>query len=152
MGKSLENTIMNAIEKKYIQFDKNRIENIHNVDSRGVVVIIADDRQKPFGNLKRIIRGADKFITIDSEDVVVIASQVYDGMEKTATDVFDQLAKLGCNLKILSTKKYLSYHASSEDLMMMLDLMQPQYYMPVIGEYRHLVANRDVARAYGMNA
>ena len=72
-------------------------------------------------------------------------------MEKTATDTFDALAKMGCNLVILPTKKFLSLHASSEDLTLMLDLMQPKYYFPVIGEYRHQVANAEIARNYGMN-
>ena len=51
----------------------------------------------------------------------------------------------------LPTKKYLSHHASSEDLMLMLDLMKPKYYFPVIGEYRHQVANAEVARSIGMS-
>ena len=47
-------------------------------------------------------------------------------------------------------KKYLANHASSEDLMLMLDLMNPKYYFPVNGEYRHQVANKEVALKIGM--
>ena len=150
MGKSLETLILSCIEKNYIKFDKNRIGNIRDVNDRGTIVIISDEREKPFSNMKRIIRGVDKFIKLASSDTVVFATQIYDGMEKTATNVFDSIAKLGCNLVLLSTKKYLSLHASSEDLMLMLDLMQPKYYMPVMGEYRHQVANAEVARQIGI--
>lgn len=150
MGKTLENLIYSCIDDSYITFDKSKIGNIHNVNDKNVVVIISDEREKPFSNIKRIVRGTDKFIKITSEDTVVFASQVYDGMEKTATATYDSLAKIGCNLEILSTKKYLSLHASSEDLMLMIDLMQPKYYFPVIGEYRFQVANAEVAKQIGM--
>ena len=150
MGKTLENLIYSCIDDGYITFDKSKIGNIHNVNDKNVVVIISDEREKPFSNIKRIVRGTDKFIKITNEDTVVFASQVYDGMEKTATATYDSLAKIGCNLEILSTKKYLSLHASSEDLMLMIDLMQPKYYFPVIGEYRFQVANAEVAKQIGM--
>ena len=151
MGKSLENTLLRCIEKGYIKFDKSKLTSIHHVHDKNVVVIISDDREKPFTNIKRIIRGTDKFIKINEDDTVVFASQVYDGMEKSATAVYDALAQMQCNLVILPTKKYLSMHASSEDLMLMLDLMQPKYYMPVIGEFRHQIANKEVALRYGMD-
>ena len=151
MGKTLEKLIYNCLEKGYLKFDKNKIGSIRDVNDKNVIVIISDEREKPFSNIKRIIRGTDKFIKLNKEDTVVFASQVYDGMEKTAADTYDSLAKIGCNLKILSTKNYLSLHASSEDLMLMIDLMQPKYYFPVIGEYRHQVSNAEVAKQVGMS-
>ena len=151
IGKRLQDVILNSIELKYVNFDVNRIKTISHVNDKNIVVLIADDREKPFTNIKRIIRGTDKFIKINEDDTVVFASQVYDGMEKSATAVYDALAQMQCNLVILPTKKYLSMHASSEDLMLMLDLMQPKYYMPVIGEFRHQIANKEVALRYGMD-
>ena len=71
-------------------------------------------------------------------------------MEKSSTKVLDDLASLGVNIVTIPTKKFLSLHASSEDLMLMLDLMKPKYYFPVIGEYRHQVANKEVAEQIGM--
>ena len=151
MGKHLENIIMRSLEDGNLKFDKSRIVNIHHVNDEGIVVIISDEREKPFSNMKRIIRGYDKFIRITQSDTVVFATQVYDGMEKTATHMFDSIAKIGSNLIILPTNKYLSLHASSEDLMLMLSLIQPKYYFPVIGEYRHQVANSKLAKQIGMN-
>lgn len=151
MGKKLETIVMRSIEQGYIKFDKSRIVNIHHINDPSIIVIISDEREKPFSNMKRIIRGYDKFIKITPIDTVVFATQVYDGMEKSATEMFDAISKIGSNLIILSTKKYLSLHASSEDLMMMINLMQPKYYFPVIGEYRHQVANSKVATQVGMN-
>ena len=150
MGKNLQNLILKSIDLGYMKFDKNRITNIHNADDPNVVIIVSDEREKPYSNIKRIIRGYDKFVTISEKDTIVFASPVYEGMEKSATRVFDDISKLGSNLVTLPEKKYLSYHASSEDLMLMLDLMQPKYYFPINGEYRHQVANKDVALAVGL--
>jgi len=151
LGKRLENVILKAIDMNYIDFDKKRICSIKHVNDEKIVVIVSDEREKPFSNLKRIVRGYDKFITINSEDTVVFASPIDDGMERTATKMFDILARIGANVVEMPKKKYLSHHASSEDLMLMLDLMKPKYYMPVIGEYRHQVANADVAKQIGMS-
>lgn len=150
MGKRLQNTIISSIDKGYIKFDKKRIGNIHHVDEENIIVIISDEREKPFSNMKRIIKGYDKFVKMKETDTVVFATQVYDGMEKSATEMFDTIAKMGANLIIIPTNKYLSLHASSEDLMLMLNLMQPKYYFPVIGEYRHQVANANLAKQIGM--
>ena len=151
MGKTLENLIYNSIEKGYINFDKSRIGNIHQVNDPNVVVIISDEREKPFSNMKRIIKGYDKFITLSEKDTVIFASPVYEGMEKSSTKVLDDLSKIGSNIVTLPNKRYLSHHASSEDLMLMLGLMKPKNYFTVIGEYRHQVANKENALKVGMN-
>ena len=149
MGKRLENIILKSIDNGYIKFDKKRIANIHQIDDN-VIVLISDEREKPYNNIKRIVKGFDKFITLKSTDTVVFASPVYDGMEKTATDIFDLIARKDVNLITMSGKQFPSLHASKEDLMLMLDLMQPKYYFPVIGEYRHQVANSEAAKQIGI--
>ncbi len=150
MGKRLEGVILKAIDMKYVKFDKKRIKSIHHVNDDKIVVLVSDEREKPFSNLKRILRGYDKFINITEEDTIVFASPIYDGMERTATKIFDTIARMGAKVIELPMKQFPSHHASSEDLMLMLDLMNPKYYMPVIGEYRHQVANANVAKRLGM--
>ena len=134
---------------QYINFDKSRIGNIHHLE-KDSIIIVSDEREKPFSNIKRIVKGYDKFITLTEDDTIIFASPVYDGMEKSATMVFDDIAKKGCNLITMSSKQFNSLHASSEDLMLMLNLLQPKYYFPVNGEYRHQVANSEVAKQMGM--
>lgn len=150
LGKRLENIVNKAIDMHYMSFDKDRLLNIRHVNDEGIIVLVSDEREKPFSNMKRIVKGYDKFIHIGTEDTVVFASPVYEGMEKSATHIYDDISKIGANLIILPSKKYLDHHASSEDIMMMIDLMQPKYYFPVIGEYRHQVENAKVAVALGM--
>ena len=149
LGKTLENNLIKAINNGYINFDTNKIGNIHHL-VQDSIILVSDEREKPFSNMKRIVRGYDKFITLNEEDTIIFASPVYDGMEKSATTLFDEIAKKGCNLITMSSKEFQALHASSEDLMLMLNLMQPKYYFPVIGEYRHQVANSEVAKQMGL--
>ncbi|MBQ2946806.1 MAG: ribonuclease J [Bacilli bacterium] len=144
MGKSLENIILKGIEFGYIDFDKERIKTISHVNDEGILVIISNEREKPYSSLKRILRNSDKFVTLKETDTVVILSPIYESSEITATKVFNKISKVGSKLVILS-KKYLSPHSSSEDIMLMINLMKPKYYMPVNGEYRHQVENATLA-------
>ena len=151
LGKRLETIVNKAIDMGYMKFDKERLLTIRHVNDEGIIILVSDEREKPFSNMKRIVKGYDKFIHIGVQDTVVFASPVYEGMEKSATHIYDDISKIGANLTILSSKKYLDHHASSEDLMMMINLMNPKYYFPVIGEYRHQVENAKVALALGMS-
>ena len=150
LGKKLEEIINKAIDMNYIEFDKTKLLGLNHVNDPNIIVLISDDRERPFSNIRRIINGRDKFLKITEDDTIIFASPSYDGLEKSATKIYDEIAKMDLNLVIIP-KKYLSHHASSEDLMMMINLMNPKYYFPVIGEYRHQVANADNAVKAGMS-
>ena len=150
LGKKLEEIINKAIDMNYIEFDKTKLLGLNHVNDPNIIVLISDDREKPFSNIRRIINGRDKFLKINEDDTIIFASPSYDGLERSATKIYDEIAKMDLNLVIIP-KKYLSHHASSEDLMMMINLMNPKYYFPVIGEYRHQVANADNAVKAGMS-
>lgn len=150
LGRRLVNIINKAIDMNYLEFDKSRIVGINQINDPSVIILISDEKEKPYSNLNRIVRGYDKLVKLKEEDTVVFAAPVYDGMEKSASKIFDDISRLGSKLVIISSKKYLEYHASSEDLMLMVDLMQPKYYFPVIGEFRHQVENANAAKKVGM--
>lgn len=150
MGKNLEEIIIKGIDQGYISFSKDKIKNIHSVNEEGIIVIISNERQKPYSNLKRILRSSDKFITLSEKDTILIASPIYEGIEITSTKIFDKIAKIGAKLVILS-KKYLSPHASKEDLMLMTKLINPKYYFPVIGNYKDQVENANLALKLGIS-
>ena len=64
--------------------------------------------------------------------------------------IMDEIAMLGADAVSLSSKKHLSHHASREDLMLMINLMNPKYYFPVKGEYRNQYANAEIAEELGI--
>lgn len=150
MGKKMQNLINHVIDNGYVTFDKEQIGNLNNINDRDSIILISNENEKPFMNLERIVNGYDKYIKIAENDTVFFLEPVAVGMEKKAVKVSDELSKMGANVITLSPKTHLLNHASQEDLMLMLNLMNPKYYFPVIGEYRHQVENANVAFSLGM--
>ena len=64
MGKNLQNIINKSIDMGYITFDKTRIGDLTNVNDKDVVVLISDEKERPFMNLERILKGFDKYIKL----------------------------------------------------------------------------------------
>ncbi len=151
MGKLLQDTINKAIANNYLHIDLNRIGDLANLNDKDVVVLISDEKEKPFANLEKIIRGFDKYIKLKETDTVFITEPAYEGIEKRMALVMDEIAKMNVNAVALSSKKHLLHHASREDLMLMLNLINPKYYFPVKGEYRHQYANAMIATELGMD-
>ena len=150
MGKPLQELIYSAIDEGYLKIDKNVIGTLTDLDNKDTVVLIYDDKEKPFANLDRIIKGYDKFIKIKDTDTIFITEPSYPGIEKRMALIMDEIAMLGADAVSLSSKKHLLHHASREDLMLMIDLMNPKYYFPVKGEYRQQYANAEIAESLGI--
>ena len=62
-----------VLENGYIKFDKSKIGSIHHLDKNSII-LVCDEREKPYSNIKRIVKGYDKFITLKETDTVVFAS------------------------------------------------------------------------------
>ena len=150
MGKSLQDMIYKAIDDGYLNINKNKIGTLNNIEDKNAVVLISDEREKPFANLERIIKGYDKYIKIKDTDTIFITEPSYPGIEKRMAVIMDEIAMLGANAVSLSSKKHLLHHASQEDLMLMINLMNPKYYFPVKGEYRNQYANAEIAESLGI--
>ena len=151
MGKRLQNTINEAINNKYLFINKSFIGDLNNINDDNVVILNSNEREKPYNTILKIVNGYDKFIKLKKEDTVFLATPVYEGMEKIYYTLLDDIAKIGCEIVTLSSKKYLTHHASSEDLMMMIDLLKPKYYFPIRGEYRMQFANGQLAEKMGIS-
>ena len=150
MGKHLQDLVNSSIDLGYIDFDKSHIGDLSNLNDKNVVVVVSDEKEKPFMNLERIIRGFDKYIKLNEQDTIFITEPPYEGMEKRSALIMDEIAKVGVTAISLSKDKHLLHHASREDLMLMINLMNPKYYFPVRGEYRHQVMNAEVAENLGI--
>ena len=150
MGKQLQEVIYNGINEGYLQLDKEKIGTLSDLENKNSIVLISDEKEKPFCNLERIIKGFDKYITIKDTDTIFITEPSYPGIEKRLAVIMDEIAMLGADAVCLSSKKHLLHHASREDLMLMINLMNPKYYFPVKGEYRNQYANAEIAEELGI--
>ncbi len=150
MGKKLQSIVDYATANKYLFIDKKCVGDLSNLNDPDVVILNSDERGKPYYTINKIVNGYDKFIKLTPADTVFLASPVYEGREKTFYKLLDDISKLDVNVVTLD-KNNLSHHASSEDLMMMIDLMKPKYYFPIKGEYRFQVANASLAEKVGIS-
>ncbi len=151
MGKKLQSIVEYATQNNYLFVDPKCIGDLSNINDPDVVIVNSNDRERPYSTIYKIVNGYDKFVKLKPSDTVFLATPIYEGREKTFYKLLDDISKLDVEVVTLS-KENLSHHASSEDLMMMMDLMKPKYYFPIKGEYRHQVANANLAMQVGIPA
>lgn len=151
LGKDLQDIVDYSLKQGYLNFDKNILGTLDDVDDRDIVIITSDVKEKSFASLDKIISGYDKFVTLKEGDTVFVSEPVYPGNEKKMAKIVDDLCRLGVETVTLSFKKHLLHHASKEDLMQMIDLISPKYYFPIKGEYRYMYMNAALAEQTGMS-
>ncbi len=152
MGKKLQNVINFAIKEKYLEVENGIIGDLSNINDDNAILLINDERANPYANISKILHGYDKYIDLKNSDTVVFAEPRYDSNEKALVKLENELAKFGCNIINLPSDKVILHHPSSEDIMLMIKLVQPKYYMPVKGEYRYMVNNANLASRLGISA
>lgn len=145
MGKNLQNIVSFSKKEGYIEFNDNILGDLSNIDDKDSILLIQDSKETPYSSINKILSGYDKFIKLKDTDTVVFAEPSYDSSEKTLVKVQNDLAVRGCDIETVPKDKTILQHASSEDLMVMIDLIKPKYYMPVKGEYRYMVNNANIA-------
>ncbi len=152
MGKKLQNVVNFAINEKYLEVEAGIIGDLSNIEDDNAILLISDERTNPYANVSKILHGYDKYINLKASDTIVFAEPRYDSNEKTLVKLENELAKFGCNIVNIPSDKVILHHPSSEDLMLMIKLINPKYYMPVKGEYRYMVNNANLASRLGIPA
>lgn len=150
MGKKLQNFVRFATENKYLEYPAEMVGDLSNIEETNAILLICDDKANAYASISKIVNGYDKFITLRQDDAIVFAEPRYDANEKAIVKLENDLAMAGCKIISLPKDKNILHHASSEDLMLMIKLMNPKYYMPVKGEYRYMVNNANLANALGI--
>ncbi len=145
MGKNLQNIIGYAKKEGYLKFSDNLLGDLSNIEDKNSILLIQDNKEAPYASISKIINNYDKFIKLRSTDTIVFAEPKYDSNEKTFVKIENDLARSGCAVVNVPKEKNILHHASSEDLMIMIDLLKPKYYIPVKGEYRYMVNNANIA-------
>ena len=150
MGKQLQHVVNFAKKEGYLIFDDDLLGDLSDIENKDSILLIADNKETPYVNVNKILNGYDKFIKLRATDTVLFAEPRYDATEKLLVKLENELAMFGCNIVNIPKDKQIMLHASSEDLMLMLKLVEPKYYIPVKGEYRYMVNNANLALTLGM--
>lgn len=117
------------------------------------LVLATGSQGEPLSALKKMSKGEFNKINVGSDDVVVLSSSPIPGNEKSVYDVINDLFRKGADVIYDSMNDiHVSGHAYEEELKLMLTLVQPEYFMPVHGEYRHQFKHAQIAKAIGVNS
>ena len=151
MGKLLNEIINKSIALKYLNINRNKIGDLSNLNDKGVVVLVSDLKEKPYANLERILKDNDKYIKLKEDDTIFITEPMYLGVEKRMVMIMDEFARKKINVIALSNRDHLLFHPSKEDIMLMVQMMNPKYYFPVKGNYKEQVENGNLALKMGID-
>ena len=150
MGKELHTIVNICIKNGYLNIDESLLGNLTDLKNPNTIILISNDREVPYSNINRILSGHDKFITLEKGDTVCFAEPSYDAYEKILVKIMNDLAVKGINIESIPKDKSVRHHASSEDLMLLIKLFNPKFYMPIKGEYRYQVENANLAYKVGL--
>ena len=153
-GRSMESYTDIAAELGYLDFKNDiliSIDKVNNYRPNDIIIITTGSQGEPMSALTRMANGTHRQISITSNDFVIISANPVPGNERMVYKIVDELYKLGSEVIYESMYDvHASGHACRDDLKMLINLVNPRYFIPVHGEYRHLVKHRDIAISMGV--
>lgn len=153
-GRSMENISKVATELGYLHIDDDQLVNIHNINSVAddeLTLIVTGSQGEPMGALTRIAFSNHRHIKLKPNDLFIISASPIPGNDKLIGRVINELYRKGCNVIYKDLEAvHVSGHACQEELKLILRLTHPKFFMPVHGEYRHLVHHKNLAEKVGI--
>lgn len=156
MGRSMVANVQLAKELGYLELDDRMMISPGEADklpSNKVVVMTTGSQGEPFSGLVLMSMGQHKHITLGPKDLVAVFATPIPGNERLVSNTINRLFSCGCDVIYEKDREiHVSGHASREELKMLLNMVRPRYFVPVHGEYRHLVRHSQLAQEVGIPA
>lgn len=153
-GRSIEQNVAVAKRLGYLDFPDDMVLNVKSVNSQPdneVVIITTGSQGEPMSALSRMATGYHKQINIKKGDSVTLSSKFIPGNEKAIANIINNLYRRGADVVYDKLAQvHVSGHACREELKMMIHLTNPEYFIPIHGEYRHLVIHARLAENLGL--
>jgi ribonuclease J len=127
------------------------IEQVSDFADDGVIIITTGSQGEPMSTLARMASGTHKQIKAKAGDTVILSSKFIPGNEKAIGKIINSLYRKGADViyeKISDI--HVSGHAFREELKLMIKLTKPEYFIPIHGEYRHLILHARLAKEVGI--
>ncbi len=154
-GRSMLNIVSAAIELGYMTVPAGVLVDINEIKryKPGELTLVTTGSQgEPMSALYRMAFSDHSQVSLDSNDLVVLSASAIPGNEKLVGRIINELSKNDVEvLHDAVVEVHVSGHACQEELKLMYALTKPKYCMPVHGESRHLIANRELARYMGID-
>lgn len=154
LGRSMLNVITIALELGYLNVPEGvliDVDEISNYPASSIVMLTTGSQGEPMSALTRMAMSDHKKVEIVPGDTVIISATPIPGNEKLVSRTIDFLFRQGAEVVYESSLGiHVSGHASQEELKLMHNLIRPRFFIPVHGEYRHLIKHAHLARSLGM--
>ncbi len=153
-GRSMVSNIAIARQLGYLRANDDQfigLRDLRDLPPERVLILTTGSQGEPLSALMRIALGDHKQIALAEGDSVILSSKFIPGNEKAISDLINKLYRRGAEVFYEKTSEiHVSGHASREELKLVHNLVRPRYFVPIHGEYRHLVKHRQLAIELGM--
>jgi ribonuclease J len=156
VGRSMQQNMAMARERGFVDIPDSAVIDIDEAPKLApeeVCIVCTGSQGEPMSALSLMAAHEHKYVKISADDVVVISAHAIPGNESNVSRVIDSLHRAGAEVVHDRTSPvHVSGHASQEELKFLLNLLSPEWFVPVHGEYRHLVHHAQLARDVGIPA
>ena len=153
-GRSMVNNMRIANELGYLNIPagvQTNFGEMNRLPDSEILIVTTGSQGEPMSALARMSFEDHKNVEIQKGDTVIISARVIPGNEKSISRIVNNLYRCGAKVFYESVSEiHVSGHASQEEQKLMLNTCKPQYFIPVHGEYRHLVHHAELARKCGI--
>jgi len=152
-GKSMVTNVRIACELGYLDFtaeDEISIQDLQHTPDSQVLMLTTGTQGEPMSALSRMAFNDHKKLKVKEGDTIILSSRFIPGNERAIQNIINHLCRNGADVIHEQVKDiHVSGHAYQEELKTLINMVQPRYFIPIHGEYRHLMKHRQLAMSLG---
>jgi ribonuclease J len=157
IGRKTQKMVAQAINLGYLNIPEENFANLKFIDEKNgitnvdkdLVILVTGNRHEPFFMLQRMTMGVDRLIHLTKNDTVLVLTPPTIGTEKMASKTLDIIYHITSKVMEFNQTLLPQINANREEIKEMINILEPKYVIPIIGEYRHQYALRIVANCIG---
>ena len=154
-GRSMVNVVNAAVRLGYMNVPEGALISIDDIKKypyEKITIVTTGSQGEPMSALYRMAFSDHDKVQLTDKDLVVLSSSAIPGNEPLVGKIVNEMYRRGVNVyHDSSVEVHVSGHACREELKLMHALIKPKYFMPVHGEYRHLIQHKELAESMGMD-
>jgi ribonuclease J len=152
IGRSMERNIEIAMQYDYIKLPKSIFvepEQIASMSDKDILIVTTGSQGEPSSALFRMSIGEHRHVKIKPNDLIVLSSRAIPGNEGSISGMLNHLQRAGAKIA-LDRELHVSGHASMEEQKLMLRLVNPKFFLPIHGEYNHVMKHKETGMMCGV--
>lgn len=153
-GRSMINVVGAAVELGYMEVPPHALIDIADIGKypqEMITIITTGSQGEPMSALYRMAFSDHSQVELTPNDLVVLSSHAIPGNEKLVSRIINELYKKGVSVYHDEAVVHVSGHACQEELKLIHALTKPKFFMPIHGEYHHLMQHKELAEFMGMD-